>query len=89
MDLINYNMIVLIHEVQTGETANGEKTYAAPVDIIGRIEKNKRINIFAENEERRFADILFVSELYSVSIGDRVEGQEITQDLDKGKYILE
>lgn len=89
MDLINYNMGVLSHEAQIGETDNGEKTYAAAVNIIGRIEKNKRINIFTENEDRRFADILFVSELYSVSIGDKVEGQEITRDLDKGKYILE
>lgn len=86
---INYNMVQLSHEVKTGETENGEKTYATPVNIIGRIEKNKRLNIFMENEDRKFFDILFVSELYTVNTGDRVNGKEVTQDLDKGKFILE
>jgi len=81
-------MSILQHEAQTGQTVNGEKTYAAAVDILGRIEKNKRINIFVDNEERRFNDILYVNERYTVNKGDKVNGQEVVQEFDCNKFML-
>ena len=87
--MLSYGMKELQHKPLSGVNAQGgHKTHAAPVTIIGRILKNKKYNIFAENEENRFQHILHVNENFTVGLQDLVDGFEVVQDFGNGKWAL-
>ena len=76
-------------KIDGSSTENGQPTFAASETICGKLILGKTVAILGREEEDLFASHTFyLTDGFSLNLGDLVDDWQVTADMGNGKYGL-